>query len=496
MPTDSHETPFQPAAYPSSAGPARLTKIVATLGPASSSAEVIAQLVADGVDVFRLNFSHGSHAEHAVRIDRIRRASDAAERKVAILQDLGGPKIRTGRLVGGQAIELRAGERLVLAVGDFEGGPGRVALAYEPLAACVRPGDRLLLDDGSIELQVRSADGKEIVTTVATGGFLGERKGINLPGVELPAAGLTDKDVEDLRFGVASGVDFLAISFVRSPDDVRRGREAALDAGGTHVRLIVKIERPEALECLDELLDVCDGVMVARGDLGLEIPLESVPGAQKRITRSAIARGLPVIIATQVLDSMQRGLRPTRAEVSDAANAVEDRVDAIMLSGETAVGAHPAHVVRTLDAVIRDAEANLQPGAVAPLGAAARAAHVRALCEAASTLVREAPAAAMVAISRQGRTAALLSGLRMPVPVIAAVPDDRLARQLALRRAVTPVPLPGLADPGADFRFVDRELVSRGIVSAGSVVVFVRLDSELGDPLANHLRIGIAGTAS
>lgn len=472
--------------------PPRLTKIVATLGPASGSSAVLEDLVASGVDVFRLNFSHGSHDEHAARIDAVRRAAATVGRPVAILQDLSGPKIRTGRLAGGRAIELKTGESLVLAVGDFEGGPGRVPLAYEPLAACVRPGDRLLLDDGNLELRVESSDGREVVTTVTGGGMLGERKGINAPGVALPASGVTDKDIDDLRFGLAAGVDFVALSFVRSADDLKKARDAAAAAGHPRIRLIAKIERPEAIDGLDDLLDACDGVMVARGDLGLEIPLESVPRAQKRITQAAILRGIPVIIATQVLDSMQRGTRPTRAEVSDAANAVDDLVDAIMLSGETAVGAHPAHVVRTLDSVIRDAE-SLLPAAAPASHPAIEVPHIHALGEAALTLAREGRASAIVAVSRHGGTAHLLSGLRPSLPLLAAVPDETLARSLALSRAVIPVVVPGVDADDFDGEAIERELLSRGLLRGGDVVVFVHLDARLGDFLANHLHIGIVG---
>lgn len=473
----------------------RLTKIVATLGPASASPAVLEELVAAGVDVFRLNFSHGSHAEHAERIAGVRRACEVVGRQVAILQDLSGPKIRIGRLAGGQPIDLGAGDHLVLAVGDFEGGAGRVPLAYEPLAACVQRGDRLLVDDGTIELRVESSDGREILTTVTGGGKLGERKGINAPGVALPASGVTDKDIDDLRFGISQGVDFFALSFVRSPDDIRKAREAAAAAGRAQVRLIAKIERPEALDCLDDLLDVCDGVMVARGDLGLEIPLENVPGAQKLITRAAIARGLPVIIATQVLDSMQRSPRPTRAEVSDAANAVEDLVDAIMLSGETAVGAHPAHVVRTLDSIIREAE-SLPPVAASHLYPVVEVPHIHALGEAALTLAHEGRASVIVAVSRHGGTARLLSGLRPALALLAAVPDEALARSLGLSRGVVPVVVPGVEVQDFEANLVERELLGQGLVRTGDVVVFVHLDARLGDLKANHLHIGVVGGTS
>ena len=334
----------------------RRTRIVATLGPASNTAAAIRELVAAGVDVFRLNFSHGTHSGHGEVMALIRAAAAEAGRQVAILQDLSGPKIRTGLLKDHQPLLLEPGSTLVIAAGDFDGVPGRVSTSYRELPGRVRPGDVLLLADGYLQLRVESTTADEIRTTVVDGGLLGERKGINAPGVALPASGLTAKDVEDLRFGVASGVDFVAMSFVQTAGDLRRARAALGEAGAPNLPLIAKLERPEAVDHLDEILHACDAVMVARGDLGLELPLETVPRIQKEITRHARALGVPVIVATQVFESMIKEPRPTRAEVSDAANAVGDGADAIMLSGETAAGAYPLKAVQTLDRVLRDAE--------------------------------------------------------------------------------------------------------------------------------------------
>jgi pyruvate kinase len=467
----------------------RFTKIVATLGPASSSATVVAELVAAGVDVFRLNFSHGSHEEHADRIATIRAAAAEAGRHVAILQDLSGPKIRTGRLEGGRAIPLVEGQTLRIEAGDFVGGPGRVSTTYAPLVASVKRGDRLLLDDGHLELQVESSDGHAILATVLTSGPLGERKGINAPGVRLPASSLTPKDVDDLRFGIANGVDVVALSFVQSADDLHRAREVAARAGGAGVPIIAKIERPEAVEAIDSVLAASDGVMVARGDLGLEVPLERVPRIQKEITRVAQRCGKPVILATQVFESMRTEPRPTRAEVSDAANAVDDLVDAIMLSGETAVGAHPARVVRTLDAVIRDAEA-IAPRP--PDGVAMHVtdiAHSRALCEAALTLAQSGQARAIVAVTRQGKTPRVLSALRPGLPILTLAPTDTLARRLVLLRGVEPM----VADPNAGFQqaslAVRRHVAHLGWLETGDRVVFVNVSADLGQEHANFVRI-------
>src|SRR3954467_14680414 len=334
----------------------RATKIIATIGPATDSDERIAQLVGAGVDVFRLNFSHGTHDSHAEAIRRIRRAEQRAGRPVAIMQDLSGPKIRTGLLRDHQSIDLRAGESLTIAVGDFVGEPGRVSTTYGDLPTVVSRGDKLLLDDGKIQLRVEDTRAGEIRTTVVDAGPLGEHKGINAPGATFPSGILTEKDARDLVFGVRAGVDWIALSFVQRGADLTAARDALVHAGAPHLPLVAKLERPQAIEHLDEVLHAADGVMVARGDLGLELPQERVPRVQKEITRRCRALGIPVIVATQVLESMRYEPRPTRAEVSDAANAVDDGVDAVMLSGETAAGKFPVRVIQTLDAVIRDAE--------------------------------------------------------------------------------------------------------------------------------------------
>jgi pyruvate kinase len=341
-------------------GVIRHTKIVATLGPASCEPSTLDALMTAGVDVFRLNFSHGTHDAHAQVFHDVRRAAARARRHVAVLQDLSGPKIRTGRLQGGQPLTLRQGDALRLAAGDEEGGAGRVSVAYAPLITSARAGDRLLLDDGRIELCVKEADARELVTEVVSGGALGEHKGINAPGVRLPASAITTKDEADLRFGLELGVDLVALSFVQTPEDVLRARQVCLSAG-QNVPLVAKIERPQAVENLDAIAKVSDGIMVARGDLGLECSLEEVPRIQKLIIHCARTLGRPVIVATQVLESMRTEPRPTRAEVSDAATAVDQGADAIMLSGETAIGAYPVRAVQTLASVICDAE-RLPPG--------------------------------------------------------------------------------------------------------------------------------------
>ena len=410
----------------------RHTKIIATLGPATSSAAAIRDLVAAGVDVFRLNFSHGSHEAHGTLVTRIRAEADAAGRSIAILQDLSGPKIRTGALEGGNVLTLAQGDELWIASGVFTGAAGRISTSYTGLAKSVEPGDTLLLDDGHIELRVEASDGVEIRTTVVDGGELGEHKGINAPGVELPDEALSEKDLADLRFGAAAGVDLLAVSFVRRASDLRQAREALRQAGAEFTPVVAKLERPEALSDIENILDASDAIMVARGDLGLELPLERVPRVQKVLTRMARAQAMPVIVATQVFESMRTEPRPTRAEVSDAANAVDDGVDAIMLAGETAVGEYPVRAVRTLDAVLREAE-SLPPSGSVPLdNIGPLASHGRALCESAVTLAAHSKAAAIVALTRSGETARLLAALRPRAPVYAATDRPRVARCLSL----------------------------------------------------------------
>jgi pyruvate kinase len=470
----------------------RHTKIVATVGPACNTDAVLAQLVTAGVDIFRLNFSHGSHESHAATVERIRRASQNAGRHVAILQDLSGPKIRTGRLTRGEAVPLVNGATLRIVTGDIVGDVDRVSTSYAELARSVKPGDRLLLDDGKLELRVESTDGREVVTTVVDGGPLGEHKGINAPGVRLPASSITKKDAEDLAFGLSKGVDIVALSFVQSVNDVMEGRRLLAQAGHPLTPVVAKIERPEALADIGRILDACDGVMVARGDLGLELPLEEVPRAQRIITREARMRGIPVIVATQVLESMRTEPRPTRAEVSDAANAVAAGVDAIMLSGETAVGAFPVRTVETLAAVIRVAEESpdLVVGPVVnPSVGPAGVQHSRALCDAAVVLARDGHAEAIVAVTRKGNTAKLLAALRPPVPIYAATGTPEVARRLALCRGVTAFQSDLGPELDATGIFIEQQLVAREVLKPGQNAVFINVNADPTRTDANFLSI-------
>jgi pyruvate kinase len=472
----------------------RHTKIVATLGPASDSDAVLDELILAGVDVVRLNFSHGTHEIHAKSCARVRKAAERAGRTVAVLQDLGGPKIRTGPLASGTRFPLNPGDELQIVTGEFPGTPGRVSTAYADLARLVRPGQELLLDDGRVVLRVLDTDGTVIRTQVEHGTSLGEHKGINAPGLTLPS-GLTAKDGTDLAFGLAIGVDMVALSFVQSGADLERARELLHAAGRPQVPLIAKLERPEAIQRLDEILVHSDAVMVARGDLGLEVPLEHVPRLQKEITRKARAAGVPVIVATQVLESMRTEPRPTRAEVSDAANAVDDGVDAIMLAGETAAGCYPAEAVRTLDAIVRDAEM-LPPPPIEVVGSPMDAGHGRAICDAAITLARQGQAEAIVAVTREGHTARMLSALRPQACILAATGSAEVARRLTLERGVHPLVVGLDADLDTINRQVADALLTRGLVRDGAVIVFVSISQNLSGQRANYLKLERIGAAA
>jgi pyruvate kinase len=460
----------------------RHTKIIATLGPSSSDPAVIEAVIAAGADVVRLNFSHGTQAEHAARFRAARDAGGRLGRHISVLQDLSGPKVRTGRLVDHQPLLLAEGDRLVIAVGDDVGRPGLVFTSYAPLAAAVSPGRRLLLDDGKIELRVETSSRDRIETIVIDGGALGEHKGINAPGVPLPASGVTEKDERDLAFGLALGVDLVALSFVQSAADVERVRALTAREGRPDVPLVAKLERQEALDRLDDIFTAADGVMVARGDLGLEIPLERVPRVQRDVLTRARRRGVPAIVATQVLESMRTESRPTRAEVSDAAGAVGDGADAIMLSGETASGDYPVRAVEVLAAIITEAERE-PPGDADPHD------HVSALCDAAVTLARAAGAEAIVAVTREGRTARLLAMRRPRATIFAVTEREDIARRVGPLWGALPL----VASLEGDLETVATRVVSMLAagrhVPSGATVVVVATSRDLDGGVGNFLRV-------
>jgi pyruvate kinase len=454
----------------------RRAKIVCTLGPVSTTQEMVEKLLESGMDVARLNFSHGSHEQHRQVIEHLRAASLKVRKAVGILGDLQGPKIRTGRLESGE-IQLVEGRELTITTDETVlGNEEQVSTTYAHLAADVNVGDRILLDDGLLELRVLSTDKKQVVRTeVVHGGPLRNNKGINLPGVALRADALTPKDREDLIFGIKAGVDFVALSFVRKPEDIDQARKAMEEAGRV-VPIIAKLEKPEALARLDAILDRTDGVMVARGDLGVEIPPEEVPAIQKDIIRRANARGLPVIVATQMLNSMIEHPRPTRAEASDVANAIFDGTDAVMLSGETASGKYPLESVEMMDRIVLAAESAMRQSF--PRVGSGEPARIPApfpdvTCGVACRAAREIGASLIVAFTLTGTTARLLSRYRPQVPVIAFSPNQEVRRRLALLWGVVPRVLEPMQETEAMVRRVEEELLARGLAQKGERIVIV-----------------------
>jgi pyruvate kinase len=449
----------------------RRVKIVATLGPATDGREL--DLVRAGVDVVRLNFSHGTPEEHARRAVAVREAAAQLGRSVALMQDLQGPKIRVGSLVGGGPVELTEGHTLRITTRDVVGTAERIGCTYQGLTHDVQPGDRVLLDDGRIRLTVLDAEDSEVVTRVEDGGPLAEHKGINLPGVAISAPAITEKDRSDLAFGLRElGVDYVALSFIRTADEVREAQELArrLSQGGS-VPLIVKLEKGEAIDNLDAILQVADAVMVARGDLGVELAPETVPMLQKRIIQRANQRGIPVITATQMLESMVTEETPTRAEATDVANAVWDGTDAVMLSAETTIGRHPMLVLRMMDRIVRAAESAETPSVVGRGRDDRRRGYAAAVTHAARVLAEDLEATAIVGITRSGLTAELLSRGRARVPIFAFSPDARVCRRLALWWGVTPVHQP-LADAlEANIAAMEKHLVDKCGASAADTLV-------------------------
>jgi pyruvate kinase len=415
----------------------RRAKLVATLGPATDGLET--DLVRAGLDVARLNFSHGTHAEHARRCAAIRAAASSLGRQLAVMQDLQGPKIRVGSLVGGGPVQLVAGQPLAITTHDVVGTAERIGCTYGHLVHDVQPGDRVLLDDGRIRLRVVGSQDSEVATVVEEGGPLGEHKGINLPGVAVSSPAITDKDRADMAFGLQElQVDYVALSFIRTAEEVRAAQDLMRSLGRT-VPCIVKLEKGEAIDNLDAIMQVADGVMVARGDLGVELAPEMVPMLQKRIIQRANQRGVPVITATQMLESMITEETPTRAEASDVANAVWDGTDAVMLSAETATGRHPLLVLRMMDRIVRAAES----AEASPLVGRGRDERPRgyaaAVTHAARVLAEDLDASAIVGVTRSGLTAELLSRGRAKVPIFAFSPSEDVCRRLALWWGVTPV---------------------------------------------------------
>lgn len=404
----------------------RRTKIVCTLGPAVASKEGILGLVEAGMDVARLNMSHGEHADHEANYRWVREATDETGHAVGVLADLQGPKIRLGRFINGEEM-WKDGEIVRITVEDVEGTHDRVSTTYKNLAKDAKPGDRLLIDDGKVAVVCKEVDGNDVVCEVTEGGPVSNNKGVSLPGMDISVPALSEKDIADLRFALKLGVDLIALSFVRSPADVDKVHEI-MDEEGRRVPVIAKLEKPEAVDALESIVLAFDAIMIARGDLGVEVPLEQVPLFQKRAIQIARENAKPVIVATQMLDSMISNLRPTRAEASDVANAVLDGADAVMLSGETSVGIDPQNVVRTMSKIVANAE---QGGRVPPLTHVPRTKR-GVVSYSARDIAERLNAKAIVAFTTSGDTAKRVARLHSPLPLLAFTPHPAVRSQLAL----------------------------------------------------------------
>jgi len=448
----------------------RRTKIVCTIGPSSASAEVLDRLVAAGMDVARLNFSHGDQARHAQVIQRIREGQARWGKPVAILQDLQGPKVRLGRFVGG-SVWLKTGEFFTLTAQPGVGTHDRATISQPELLSALKPGDQVWMDDGLVQLRVEAADGAEVRCQITAGGRVDDHKGISLPRVYRPTSCLTAKDREDLKFGVSLGVDFVAISFVRSAADIREVKQV-LHEQGAEVPIVAKIERAEGVTNLLEILALVDAVMVARGDLGVEVPLEEVPVIQKAVIRQARAAKVPVIVATQMLESMVDHVRPTRAEVSDVATAIFDGADAIMLSAESATGKHPVEAVEMMARIAERAEQSV----VRPLVERRRrevSGFAEAIADGACHAAGGLKAQAIVAFTQSGSTARLISHERPEVPIIALTPYPEVQRRLALCWGVSSRLVRKVETTDEMIEEVESTLLGDGSVCVNDVLVII-----------------------
>jgi pyruvate kinase len=462
------------------------TKIVATLGPSTDSPDKIRKLFDAGVDVFRLNASHGVQEDHGKRIRMVREVAEELNIiSAGILMDLQGPKIRLGKFEGGKAY-LETASFFTITTEDIMGTTEGAYTTYADFARDVREGDKVLLADGSVELRVVTSNGVSAKCEVVSGGWIGDRKGINLPGVQVSTPSLTRKDMSDLQYGLEQGIDFVAMSFVRKPQDVLRLR-LFLEERDAHLPIIAKIEKPEAWQNLDEILQESDGVMVARGDLGVEMALERVPFIQKSIIDRARQQGKFVITATQMLESMIEHSFPTRAEVSDVANAIYDGTDAVMLSAETSVGQYPVEAAALMDRIAAEAESSLKSqGFKEPLSNRSSPTHAEIVADAAYHAARSAGVQAIAVFTSSGFSARLIARYRPPVPVYAFTQSLITARQLSLIYGIFPVLVPNLMSTDEMLLHMDRILLERKVLKARDSVVFVA-GQPIGRPGSTNL---------
>ena len=448
------------------------TKIVCTVGPASEDPEVLEAMLDAGMDLVRLNFSHADHDWHRATLEKVRELERRRGTFIGVIADLQGPRIRVGRIEGGKTV-LRSGDTVTLTIRPVVGSGSLIPTDYTALTRDVKPGDRILLDDGLLELQVQQVAGDDVVCRVVVGGELREHSGMNLPGVKISVPSLTDKDREDLAFALEHGVDFVALSFVRSADEVVELKDIIRDFGAqTHV--IAKLEKPEALEDLDRIVRAADAVMVARGDLGVELPPETVPLAQKRIIACCMTHRKPVITATQMLDSMRERPRPTRAEVTDVANAILDGTDAVMLSGETAIGRYPVEAVSMMARIAYETEkyqAGLPHLATEVASDVEQLVVADAVARSAAETAENLRARLIVAFTQSGWTARLISKCRAAIPVVAATPDARTARRCSLYWGVTALLVEPAGSTDEMLRAVEQLCREQGLAEVGDTIV-------------------------
>lgn len=465
----------------------RRTKIVCTLGPAVASLEGITGLVNAGMDVARLNFSHGEHEDHAQNYHWVREASDATGRAVGILADLQGPKIRLGRFKEGSTY-WADGEIVRITVDDVEGTHDRVSTTYKNLADDARPGDRLLVDDGKVGLECIEVDGIDVVCRVIEGGPVSNNKGVSLPGMNISVPALSEKDIADLRFALKLGVDFIALSFVRSPSDVELVH-AVMDEVGRRVPIIAKLEKPEAVESLEAIILAFDAVMVARGDLGVEVPLEDVPLVQKRAIQIARENAKPVIVATQMLDSMISNSRPTRAEASDVANAVLDGADAVMLSGETSIGKYPQATVKTMARIVTAAEREGEVPALTHMPRTKRG----VISYAARDIGERLNARAMVAFTTSGDTARRVARLHSRLPLLVFTPNQQVRSQLALTWGAETFLVREVNSTDEIMQVIDEQLLTMENYNAGDTLVVVAGTPPGNEGNTNMIHVHVIG---
>ncbi len=467
----------------------RKTKIICTIGPASEKREILSQILEAGMNVSRHNFSHGDHAEHAGRINLVKELAKEYNREIAVMLDTKGPEIRTGKFEP-KKIELQKGDKFTVhAGGDIVGSAEGCSVTYAGLANDVKPGDTILIDDGLVGLTVDTIEGNQIHCTVQNTGFVATHKGVNVPGVSIKLPALTEKDIADLKFGCEIGVNAVAASFIRKASDVETIRQILNENGGEHIQIISKIENQEGVDNIDSILAVSDGLMVARGDLGVEIPFEKLPAVQKMMIEKCNAAGKPVVTATQMLDSMMRNPRPTRAEVSDVANAILDGTDAIMLSGESANGDWPVESVQTMAKIATETEKKLSYETAVSKAKSHTPAVSGVISRAACNAANELKAAAIVSSTKSGATARRISQCRPDCPIVAVTPCEKVAKSLAFCFGVYPVVAEDQNSTDAMMANATKIAVENGFAKSGDTVVIAAGLDQVGS--TNLLKVSV-----